>query len=94
MRSDDARLDYGAFSLVLDGAARTVYIACPAADGGEERRDVQKFPSWEAALGAFLMQAGRLGLAGHLPIGGKAGEQVLAAARKGEAAWEEVMPCD
>ena len=55
---------------------------------------MQKFPSWEAALGAFFMQAGRLGLAGHLPIGGEAGEQVLAAARKGETTWEEVMPCD
>ena len=94
MRSDDARLDYRAFSLVLDGAARTVYIVRPAADGGEERRDMQQFPSWEAALGAFFMQAGRLGRAGHLPIGGEAGEQVLAAAREGEAAWEEVMPCD
>ncbi|HIC93952.1 MAG TPA: hypothetical protein EYP09_06865 [Anaerolineae bacterium] len=81
MHSDDARLNYGPFHLVLDGAARTVYTAYPTADGGEERRNAQRFPSWEAALAAFLRRAGELGLAGCLPIGGEVGALVLAAAR-------------
>jgi len=94
MRENDAKLKYGTFSLVLDGAARVVYIAFPAADGGQERWHVQKFPSWEAALRAFLMQVGRLALAGRLPRGGELGERVVAIARQGEGSLAEVTPCD